>query len=676
MELEQTEFNINDLMDKVVIQSAEKIAAKEVELLLDIDRNIPEILIGDPMRLGQVLNNLLSNAAKFTNRGEIEVSAHILSFDSQLVLELAVVDTGIGISEEEQAGIFKKFTQADTSTTRQYGGSGLGLAICKQLVEMMGGTLILESVYGSGSKFSFTLTLGYRADSMRQEAKYLPLSLRGLKVLVVDGHKKTRDRLCDSLISLGLQASSAPNCRTAYKIIEAAAQNKEPFELMVVDFNMVKNDNFKSAMKIQASSKLAQAPVVFIASLTGLVQAEELAAKNPMARVIPKPFTTSALAHAITTIFGYADEKAKNSAADNYQRMDISGASVLLVEDSIFNQQVASEVIKQAGVEVDIANNGLESLEMVQEKHFDLVLMDIQMPVMDGLSAARAIRNLGGDFRELPIVAMSANAMASDRKKSLAAGMNDHINKPFEPDELYACLSRWLEAGGWRTAENGSREERETAASAVLDVEKGIKRVGNKRELYFSLLRDFVRDHSTFEARSREAMAAGDYDTARRLTHTIKGIAGTIGAGKLQKQAAKLEKAISRRAKDVSSRLLEVDGEIQELKKTIMMALSAANNNLQGAGVKKTAVVSSAIYVELEKLHEMLTMNSTTASQLFGSLKDEMAVAWPQETSEIDEALSRFDFNTARERLKTIMDTSFITLKGTANAGKSQDTDC
>ncbi|VAW33748.1 hypothetical protein MNBD_DELTA03-1689, partial [hydrothermal vent metagenome] len=448
------------------------------------------------------------------------------------------------------------------------------------------------------------------------------------------------------------------------------------FELMVVDFNMVKDDKFKSAINIQNSLKLAQTPVIIIASLTDLVMAEDLAAKSPMARVIPKPFTTSSMTHAITNIFGYADEKRKNSAADNYQSMDISGACVLLVEDSVFNQQVASEVMKQAGVEVDIANNGREALEMVREKPFDLVLMDIQMPVMDGLSAARAIRNLGGDFRELPIVAMSANAMASDRQKSLAAGMNDHINKPFDPDELYACLSRWLEAGGWRTVETEGREEREAAESPNLDMERGIKQVGNKRELYFSLLKDFVKDHSTFEVQSREALAVEDYETARRLTHTIKGIAGTIGAGKLQKKAAKLEKAIVNRAKNVSGRLRDVGSEINKLKKTIMMPRPTADNHLKEAGGKKTAAVSSSIYVEMEKLHTMLTMNSTIAGQLFDSLKDQMAAEWPRETREIDEALSRFDFNTARERLNIIMDTFFINLKGAANAGKSQDTDC
>ncbi len=461
MELEQTEFNINDLMDKIVVQSAEKIAAKGVELLLDIDRNIPEVLIGDPMRLGQILNNLLSNAAKFTNQGEIEISAHILSLNSQLVLECAVADSGIGISEEERAGIFQKFTQADTSTTRQYGGSGLGLAICQQLAEMMGGKLRVESVCGRGSKFSFTMTLGYRVDNIRQEAKYLPLNLRSLKVLVVDGHKKTRARLRESLASLGLQVSAASNCRAACEIIQVATHNKVPFELLVVDFKRVKDDNFKSAAKIQASSKLAQVPAVIIASLTDVARAEELAAKSPMARVIPKPFTTSALTHAITTIFGYGDKGTEQPAADDYKNIDLSGTRVLLVEDSLFNQQVACEVMKQAGIEVEIANNGREALDVVQEKHFDLVLMDIQMPVMDGLAAARAIRGLGGGFTELPIVAMSANAMDSDYQKSLAAGMNDHINKPFEPDDLYVCLGRWFTAKEGRMAKdegNGGKE--------------------------------------------------------------------------------------------------------------------------------------------------------------------------------------------------------------------------
>lgn len=676
MELEQTEFNINDLMDKIVIQSAENIAAKGVELLLDIDPDIPAVLIGDPMRLGQVLNNLLANAAKFTNQGEIEVSAHILSLNSQLVLELAVADTGIGISEEDLAGIFKKFTQADTSTTRRYGGSGLGLAICQQLVEMMGGTLSLESVYGEGSKFSFTLPLGYQADSIRQEAKYLPLNLRSLKVLVVDGHKKTRDRMRDSLTSLGLQVTSVPNCRAAYEIMQTAAHHKVPFELLVIDFKRVKDDKFKIAAKRQASTQLAQIPIVIIASLTDLVMAEELAAKTPMARVIPKPLTTLALIHTIATIFGYVDEETEKSAADNYQNIDLNGASVLLVEDSVFNQQVAGEVMKQIGIEVEIANNGREAVDAVKKKHFDLILMDIQMPVMDGLSAARAIRNLGGDFSKLPIVAMSANAMVSDRKKSLTAGMNDHINKPFEPDELYACLGHWLEAGGWRTSENGGRAEREIVELPVLDIERGIKRVGNKRELYFSLLRDFVRDYSSFEAKSREAAAAEDYETLRRLTHTVKGIAGTIGAVKLQKKAAKLEKAIVNRVRNLSGRLREVGGEIQRLKKMIMMSHSAVNSHLPSMETRETAAVGSAIFVELEKLNKLLTMNSTTANQLFDSLKDKMVTDWPRETSEIDKALSRFDFNAARERLKIIMDSSFTTLKGPADAGKSQNTDC
>ncbi len=656
MELEQTEFNINDLMSKIVIQSAEKIAAKGVELLLDIDRDIPEILIGDPMRLGQVLNNLLSNAAKFTDRGEIEISAHILSINGQLVLECAVADSGIGISEEERAGIFQKFTQADTSTTRQYGGSGLGLAICQQLVEMMGGKLRIESVYGQGAKFAFSLTLGYRVDNMRQETKYLPLNLRSLKVLVVDGHTKTRDRLRELLTSFGLQVSAVPDCRSAYEIIQDAARNKLPFELLVVDFRRVKDDNFKSAAKIRASPKLAQLPAIIIASVTDVAPAEELAARSPMARVMPKPFTISTLSHAISTIFGYADGKTLRSAADDYKNINLSGISVLLVEDSAFNQQVASEVMEQTGVEVEIANNGRAALELIQKKHFDLVLMDIQMPVMDGLTAARAIRNLGGGFTELPIVAMSANAMASDRQKSLAAGMNDHINKPFEPDELYICLNRWCTAGEYPAAGDEDSGEKGPAELPALDMAQGIKRVGNKRELYFSLLADFIRDHSNFEAKSREALAAEDYETARRLTHTIKGIAGTIGAGKLQKMAAKLEKAIVNRAKTISVRLREISCEVQKLQAAIKVLHPVTSRHLSRVeGRRKAAGATHSISIELEKLHKLLTMNSTTAGQLFDSLKDKMAAEWPQETSEIDKALNHFDFKTARESLQIIM---------------------
>jgi CheY-like chemotaxis protein/two-component sensor histidine kinase len=656
LELEQVEFNLHDLIDKITIQSAEKIAANGVELLLNIDQNIPDVLIGDPVRLAQVFNNLLSNAAKFTDSGEIEVMARVMTRNKHVVLECAVVDTGIGIKEDVNSAIFHKFTQADSSTTRQYGGSGLGLAICQQLVEMMGGKLRVESVYGQGAKFSFNLTLDYRKDSISKKAALLPLTLRGLKVLVVDGLEKSRENLCESLASLGLLVSAVPDCQTGYDEILTAKNEKVPFELLVVDFKRVKADNFKIAKKLQASAELAQVPVIITASVVDAVTAKAMADKKPLFGVITKPSTTLALSQIITTILGYGDS---GKVEDDDKVVDLSGIRVLLVEDSVFNQQVACEVMKQAEMEVAIANNGQEALEMVQEKPFDLVLMDIQMPVMDGLAAARAIRDLGGKFTKLPIVAMSANAMAEDQKKSLAAGMNDHINKPFDPDELYLCLSRWTRDKG-RQMEVGKGH----GFSGLLgfDMERGIKQVGNNRDLYFSLMADFARDHADFTARFRDAVAGEDYETAKRLTHTLKGIAGTIGAIKLQEMAAKLENDVQDCAADIrgtstliyDGKLLEVDQAIRELTAAIKQRCHTASTPSEPAGSEGLLLDAGTMSMELKKLHKLLHLNSMAASQLFESLKETMADNWPQETGELNEALNNYDFKSACKILAKI----------------------
>ena len=453
LEVEAIPFPLDKVLDNLVNLLGMRAEQKGLELLLDLSPRLPMALVGDPSRLGQVLLNLGNNAVKFTERGEVTVVVKALSSDAASVqLLFEVRDTGIGISPEVQQRLFQPFSQADASTSRRYGGSGLGLAISRHLVRLMGGELQVDSAPGRGSRFSFTLRFGLQKGVAHEASpECRGQRLRGARVLVVDGSAGARALVKGTCAALGMHADAAASVeRALLKLAQADAQ-KTPYQLLLVGANLAGLDGLAGAAALgRREPPQAQIPVVLMVPALSRDTVELALTEQSlkMGALLVKPITPSSLVDACNTALGIADpgavhdpERAPLPSVD--PRAGLRGARILLVEDNEINQEVAMAVLGSAGIEVTVAGNGQEALDMLGRQDFDAVLMDCQMPVMDGYAATRALRQQP-HRQSLPIIAMTANAMVGDRDAALAAGMNDHVAKPINIDEMFATLARWL----------------------------------------------------------------------------------------------------------------------------------------------------------------------------------------------------------------------------------------
>jgi PAS domain S-box-containing protein len=551
---EQIDFDLQKVMDNVSVLIAEKASAKGLEFIIDVDRGVPHALRGDPLRLGQILINYANNAVKFTEKGEIHVSVKPVEDRlGEVVLRFAVRDTGIGMTPDQLGRMFQSFQQADSSVTRKFGGTGLGLAISKRLAEMMGGTVGVESEAGKGSTFWFTARLG------RSAAVPKPLlpnpDLRGMKVLVADDNANARLVLAEMLAEMTFRPVQAGSGTAALEAIKLAAKEKDPVRVAYLDWQMPGMDGFEAAAAIRALDPALRPHVVMVTAY-GREDVMKRAPDSGIESVLIKPVSPSLLFDATMRLFGVAEEGVpaaeRGEATGAALPAALNGCRVLLVEDNDFNQEVAGELLAEAGLAVEIAENGavaIEKLKGSRDGHFDLVLMDMQMPVMDGVTATMELRKLPR-FAALPIVAMTANVLSAERQRCLDAGMNDHVAKPIDPDLLFATLARWLKprqdgaaAVAAPRAVGGDVDLSDLRIDG-LDVKLGLSRVMGKTKLYRDLLRKFARDQAPVPVALKAAAEAGDLATARRLAHTAKGLAGNIGATRLQEQAAELEEAI------------------------------------------------------------------------------------------------------------------------------------
>ena len=534
--------------------------------------------VGDPLRVGQVLTNLCSNAVKFTEQGEIVIGTEVIEQSAENIkLQFAVKDTGIGLTEEQQLRLFESFSQADTTTTRRYGGTGLGLAICKRLAEMMGGDIWVESKPGEGSTFAFTGKFGMSGQDARGDLVPEP-SMRKLRALVVDDNASARQILGDTLESFTLKVTAVESGQLAIEALEDASA-KEPYDLVLMDWRMPGMDGIEATRRIKQSETLKNIPHVLMVTAYGREEVMEQASTAGVEAFLIKPVGRSVLFDTVMQLFGHEVMRPRRKArrsVDIDGLRHLKGSKILLVEDNEINQQVAKEILEQAGLIVKIAENGRVGVESVTSGEYDLVLMDVQMPEMDGLEATRQIRGLSdekGDsrFRDLPIVAMTANAMAGDRQKSLAAGMNDHVNKPIDPNELFAALTTWIQVPAQETVPDDRQPvEKETdkvlnaiPTVAGVDAAEALARVGGNRKLYASLLEKFSVDQSRSVEDIRSALRNQDHDLAIRFAHTLKGVAGNIGAMELYSTAGSLEDAIRDSSDDaVASHLETLQGKL------------------------------------------------------------------------------------------------------------------
>jgi two-component system, sensor histidine kinase and response regulator len=552
LDLETTDFRLDDVIGSVTTLTAQKAHDKGLEFLAHVAPGMPEVLRGDPLRLGQILTNLVNNAVKFTEKGEIRLEIGLLERTGEKVqLRFSVRDTGIGMTREQAARLFQPFTQADMSTTRKHGGTGLGLTICLRLVELMGGRIWLESEPGSGSTFLFTVWLG--VGEARGSGRVVPERLAKLRVLVVDDNPAAREILQEPLSGLTSRADAAASGKDA---IAAIRQHDaaDPYDIVFMDWRMPGMDGLEASRHIKSDETLGHPPHIVLVTAFGREEVREEAERLDLDGYLVKPVTKSMIVDTLVSVFASPGEHV--AVAESGQETRLRGARILLAEDNDINQQIAIELLEGAGAAVKIANNGREAVEILsggpQPPPFDMVLMDLQMPEMDGYQATAKLRS-DARFQALPIIAMTAHATLEERQRCLAAGMADHISKPIDPGALFETVGRFYKASAQPAAAAAARPPPAGPADdlpsvAGLDTNDGLSRVAGNRTLYAKLLRQFADEQGGYPARISAALAQGDAAVAERLAHTLKGVAGNIGARAVQAAAGVLEKLIRDRA--------------------------------------------------------------------------------------------------------------------------------
>ena len=557
LSIEHADFGLEKLLEGVANVLTEKSNSKGLELVFDVAADVPLHLVGDSLRLGQVLINFGSNAIKFTERGDIAISVRVQELtDSGVKLHFAVTDTGIGLTEEQMSRLFQSFQQADTSTTRKFGGTGLGLAISKKLAELMEGEVGVQSELGKGSTFWFTAKMRLSQHARRELRPNG--DLRGRRVLVVDDNDHARTVITDMLAGMTFDVSSVASGNCALTEIRNAAIRGQPYDLVYLDWRMPGMDGIETARQIK-SLKLSSEPAMIMVTAHGREemtgQTEAIGIKD----VLLKPVSPSTLFDTTMQALGYVSQEQREASplADrpDERLLAIKGAHVLLVEDNDINQMVATEILQDAGLVVDVADNGQIAVQMARATKYSIVLMDMQMPVMDGVTATVEIRK-NALCASLPIVAMTANAMQQDREKCLNAGMNDFLTKPIDPEALKEMLLKWIKGPvvmHEATADVVTQSVQEQSTTlfdgvAGLNIKTGLSRTCGKKPLYVAMLRRFVAGQRGVPPQIRVVLDQDDWETAHRLAHTIKGVAGTIGALQVESSSAALELAIKNRA--------------------------------------------------------------------------------------------------------------------------------
>jgi signal transduction histidine kinase/DNA-binding response OmpR family regulator len=550
LDLEATDFRLDDVISTVTTLTAQKAHEKGLEFLVHVAPGIPEHLVGDPVRLGQILTNCVNNAVKFTEHGEIRVNVEQLERTGEKVqLKCSVRDTGIGMTREQSARLFQPFTQADMSTTRKHGGTGLGLTICRRLVELMGGRIWLESEPGVGTTFYFTVWLG--AGEVSSTRRIVPPILTKLRVLVVDDNAAAREILQEPLATVVSRVDVVASGKEALSAIRQH-DAADPYNIVFMDWRMPGLDGLQASRHIKSDETLRHQPAIVLVTAFGREEVREEAERLQLDGFLVKPVTRSMIVDTLVNVFAESGP-GSDRPTDSERAMPLRGARILLAEDNDINQQIATELLEGAGATVKVANNGREATDILsggpQPPPFDVVLMDLQMPEMDGFQATAKLRS-DPRFAALPIVAMTAHATVEERQRCLAAGMNDHVAKPIDPDNLFETVGRFYKAAGItagadvHAAPATSRDADSLLAIAALDTRDGLLRVGGNRTLYMKLLRQFVEHHARTIEQITEALAKGDSVLAERLAHTLKGVAGNIGSAEVRSAASAVEKAI------------------------------------------------------------------------------------------------------------------------------------
>ena len=666
LEIEQAPFHLEEVLLNLSVLLSTAAQNKNVEVLFDVDTSVPQTLLGDAMRVQQVLLNLAENAVKFTQQGEVVLSIKAKELTQENAsIEFSVRDTGIGIPTDKLAGIFESFTQAEASTSRRFGGTGLGLSISQHLVQAMGGKLAVESTSGVGSRFYFTLTFA-RASTAEEAARVAqrapaPADSAALRILIVDDNPVANEILGEMVASIGWHADIVSSGSAALERLQQNAGDVPHYDAILLDWMMPEMDGWETAQRIRVLQPSEHSPLVIMVSAHGREVLAERMGDGHLALdgFLVKPVTPSMIFDAIASASVRRTKGIDRRTSARRSRHRLNGLHLLVVEDNPTNQQVAKVLLTNEGAEVQVANNGREGIKCIvsAKRPFNAVLMDIQMPVMDGFEATRILREEIG-LVHLPIIAMTANVMDSDRQKSLAAGMNDHIGKPFDIGQLVATILR--NCKHTHPAPSPVDNVIAPGTPALIDphgfsVNPALERIGYNRALYSRMVDSFQQDQQSICERFHKYLNQGDTRAAGRELHTLKGLASTLGAQELAEYVRSCEARL--KAQNIDDDLSDVPTHLEALlvetiKKLNQIVLQFKADAIpEKAAVGPAAVDPAAIIALLDQLDPLLAVSNLRALEVHATLKQAYGTALCKAFSTafeaLDHAVNRLDFAAA-----------------------------
>ena len=571
--IETIDFNLHDLLEEISRLFQAKTAEKDLSFSCISDPGVPGKLKGDRERVRQILINLLSNAVKFTEKGSVDIRVNVeKNSETHALIRFQITDTGIGIPREKLDILFRPFTQADSSSTRKYGGTGLGLALCRQLAELMGGSIGAESTIGSGSEFWFTIL--FRKQELEKETSDMLAKLKNIRVLVVDDNLGNLTTVSSYLKNWGMLPDIAESGAQAMEMLHKARESGLPYSFAIIDSRLLDMKGEELCMRIEETAKQHETTLLLMHN-PGALPEHAVNGEKYYAASILKPISRSDLYDFLVTTLDLRETqepKSDTGAHESFNRLYIGPIRILLAEDNIINQKVAVGVLSKLGAEVEAVMNGSKAIEALRRKKFDLVIMDVQMPVMDGLEATTIIRDpdSGVQNSRIPIIAMTAHVRREDREKFLSTGMDDFIPKPFAPEHLAKIIKTWINNEHMPEDLSSGTEHLRTPPEKIFDYNDFLNRTMGDRELATSILEEFAQLIDQHGEKLRTAIADRDHENIRQIGHLIKGESGNISAPVLYESAYAMEKAGKSKNKVQQDKLLPVLlDNIESLKKAI-----------------------------------------------------------------------------------------------------------
>ncbi|MEO5356380.1 MAG: response regulator [Nitrospirae bacterium YQR-1] len=666
LEIESIDFNLDDLLNDIAAVHTLKAEEKGIELIYFLQDNVPKHLIGDPLRLGQIVTNLLNNAVKFTEKGEIILSVKALTVtETEVVLEFSISDTGIGIKQEQLSSLFKPFTQLDASTTRVYGGTGLGLAICDNMVKKMNGDITVTSEYGKGSKFTFTVILGCRKPCS-VERYAVPDDLYKLRALVVDDNKTSRDILSSILEAFTFSVTAVDSGESAIDEIKrvSKAPQEDQYKLTLMDFKMPGMNGLETIKCIRNDTDIINIPIIIMVTAYDSEELRQSAGELGVDVCLNKPIHPSQLFNAILEVFGrFKPLSSKKLEMELRKVEDFKGARVLVVEDHPINRQIAGELLEQSGVNVEFANNGLIAVSKIVERGdvYDIVLMDIHMPEMDGFQATEQIRKkLSKD--ELPIIAMTAHAMKEEIERYFDAGMNDYISKPIDNEAFYDKLSKWLKTKVSRSEVLSADDIYFPYEFEGIDVKALLRRLNYNTKLLENILTEFRNSSETIMDDIMDAITAKNYERAKHLLHGLKGMSANMSAVEIYNEIVSIESALS---EETPVNLDRLQTKLRRLYSSVDMFENFKKDKSGSKSDEEPLDVNSlkSIYFKLNKL---LNENALHTVTYFESIKSTIeSVSEAETVNKLQENISNLNYAAALSVLQQIFSKfKFVSVKG------------